>query len=173
MRRGFCIKTVLHKNYGLSGPPLRLLDFRIFSFIESSICPLPPDPLYNTMLLKQRVKAWTLALWCTATSVAGGWLGYAIGSVLYESLGQRILRAYGMTETFGHFKQQFHVYGFWIVAAKGVDASFLQSRYHLLWFNRHDYLAVYPCLPCGSRILISFFSFWQRFYYAMARRFKV
>jgi len=35
-------------------------------------------------------------------------------------MGERILRAYGMTETFGYFKQQFHVYGVWIVAAKGL-----------------------------------------------------
>lgn len=92
----------------------------LISFAESSFFPLPPDPLFVTMVLKNSEKAWRLATLCTLTSVAGGWLGYAIGYILYESLGALILETYGLRESFNHFQQDFQKWGFWLVAAKGL-----------------------------------------------------
>ena len=90
------------------------------SFAESSFFPIPPDPLYIAMLLARREKTWQLAAICTLSSVIGGWLGYAIGYGLYESLGAVILQTYGLQSAFDRFQDSFNEWGFWIVALKGL-----------------------------------------------------
>lgn len=90
------------------------------SFAESSFFPIPPDPLYIAMLLTRREKAWHLAAICTISSVIGGWLGYAIGFGLYETLGEFILQTYGLQNAFDKFQDSFNEWGFWIVALKGL-----------------------------------------------------
>jgi membrane protein YqaA with SNARE-associated domain len=90
------------------------------SFAESSFFPIPPDPLLIAMLLSRREKTWHLALVCTITSVVGGWLGYAIGHELYETLGEFILQTYGLQAAFDKFQDSFNEWGFWIVALKGL-----------------------------------------------------
>ncbi len=90
------------------------------SFVESSFFPIPPDPLFIAMLLSRRSQSWTLALVCTLTSVAGGWLGYAIGYGLYETVGEFIINTYGLQGVFDRFQESFNQWGFWIVALKGL-----------------------------------------------------
>lgn len=90
------------------------------SFTESSFFPIPPDPLYLAMALKRREDVWNLALLCTITSVIGGYLGYAIGYGLYETLGKQIIDFYGYGDSFHKVQQQFNEWGFWIVALKGL-----------------------------------------------------
>lgn len=90
------------------------------SFAESSFFPIPPDPLYIAMLLARRNKTWQLATICTISSVVGGWLGYAIGYGLYESLGQFIVNTYGLQASFDRFQDSFNEWGFWIVAVKAL-----------------------------------------------------
>lgn len=90
------------------------------SFAESSFFPIPPDPLFVAMLLSRREQTWKLAWVCTLASVAGGWLGYAIGYGLYETLGELILQSYGLQGAFDKFQDSFNEWGFWIVALKGL-----------------------------------------------------
>lgn len=90
------------------------------SFAESSFFPIPPDPLYIAMLLSRRDQAWKLAIICTLSSVIGGWLGYAIGYCLYETIGEFILHTYGLQPAFDRFQASFNEWGFWIVALKGL-----------------------------------------------------
>lgn len=92
----------------------------IVSFAESSFFPIPPDPLYIAMLLTRRNQTWKLAWICTITSVVGGWLGYAIGYGLYETIGEFILQTYGLQSAFDAFQDSFNAWGFWIVALKGL-----------------------------------------------------
>ncbi|MAY63870.1 MAG: cytochrome B [Rhizobiales bacterium] len=70
------------------------------SFIESSIFPIPPDVLLIPMVLARRESWLRLALICTAGSVLGAFLGYAIGMFLFETVGQPILAFYGKAESF-------------------------------------------------------------------------
>ena len=90
------------------------------SFAESSFFPIPPDPLFLAMTLKDRSKVWSLALLCTLTSVVGGYLGYCIGYALYETWGQSIINFYGMQASFNKVCLDFREWGFWIVALKGL-----------------------------------------------------
>ncbi len=59
----------------------------IVAFAESSIFPVPPDVLQVPMSLARPDKAWRYALIATIASVLGGLVGYAIGALLYDSLG--------------------------------------------------------------------------------------
>ena len=51
----------------------------VLSFAESSFFPIPPDVMLGPMCLARRGKAWNFAALCTASSILGGLLGYAIG----------------------------------------------------------------------------------------------
>jgi len=99
-----------HATWGLAG----------VSFIESSVFPIPPDVILIPMCIANRKKAFYYATVCTIASVLGGLLGYAIGYALYESVGQKILEIYGMTDKFGDLKTRYDEYGGWIIFAKGL-----------------------------------------------------
>ncbi|MGO9171745.1 MAG: YqaA family protein [Rhodomicrobium sp.] len=90
------------------------------SFAESSFFPVPPDTLLVPMVLAQRQRAFTLALWCTAASVVGGMAGYAIGSLLYDSLGKWIIEAYGYGKGIQEFRDLYAAWGAWIILLKGM-----------------------------------------------------
>jgi membrane protein YqaA with SNARE-associated domain len=70
------------------------------SFAESSVFPIPPDTLLIPMVLANRRKWIFYAIVCLVASVAGAYLGYFIGSVLYESIGKPILAFYGKEDAF-------------------------------------------------------------------------
>ena len=61
------------------------------SFVESSFFPVPPDAMLIPMSLARPDRAYFYAHVCTLTSVAGGVLGYAIGALLYDSVGQWLI----------------------------------------------------------------------------------
>jgi len=90
------------------------------AFIESSVFPFPPDPLFIAMILKQKEKAWAIALMCTISSVLGGIVGYYIGYGLYETVGLWVIETYGLESSFKNFQEQFASWGFWIIALKGL-----------------------------------------------------
>ncbi|MFY9639972.1 MAG: YqaA family protein [Rhodomicrobium sp.] len=100
--------------------PHALLALVAVSFAESSFFPLPPDTLLVPMVLAQRQRALVLAAWCTVASVAGGVLGYAIGSLLYESLGKWIINLYGYGDGVESFRQTYAAWGAWIILLKGM-----------------------------------------------------
>jgi membrane protein YqaA with SNARE-associated domain len=66
----------------------------VFAFAESAFFPVPPDVLLAPMVLADARKAWRFAFICTAGSVLGGILGYAIGYSL-EPVGRWLLAMSG------------------------------------------------------------------------------
>ena len=72
----------------------------IISFIEASFFPIPPHPLLGLMCLAEPKKAIRFAAVATLASVAGGLFGYAIGYLLYDTVGQPLLAALGLSESF-------------------------------------------------------------------------
>ncbi len=104
----------------LAEGPHALLALILVSFAESSFFPLPPDTLLIPMVLAQRRRAFVLALWCTAASVVGGMFGYAIGSLLYDSLGKWIVSAYGYGQSVETFRETYAAWGAWIILLKGL-----------------------------------------------------
>ncbi len=92
----------------------------LVSFIESSLFPIPPDVMLVPMVLADRRKAWMYALICTVASVIGGFLGYAIGYFLFESIGAWVIQLYHLAQEFETFQHTFNTYGAWIVLIKGM-----------------------------------------------------
>lgn len=64
------------------------------SFIESSFFPIPPDPLLLAMGAARPERALRYALITTVASVAGALLGYAIGALLMDTVGEWLLNLY-------------------------------------------------------------------------------
>ncbi len=89
------------------------------SFVESSFFPIPPDVLLAPMCLARPERAFRFAFICTVASVIGALLGYAIGLFLFETVGQWILSAYGLTEQFETFREAFNEQGWLIVLLAG------------------------------------------------------
>jgi membrane protein YqaA with SNARE-associated domain len=85
------------------------------AFAESSFFPMPPDIVMIPMALKNRRRAFLLAAWCTLFSVAGGLVGYLIGSLLYDSVGEWLIRVYGMGGDIDSFRTAYNKYGALIV----------------------------------------------------------
>jgi membrane protein YqaA with SNARE-associated domain len=100
--------------------PYALWMLGIVSFAESSFFPVPPDVMLAPMSLAQPKKAWLFALVCTITSVAGGVLGYAIGALLYDSVGGWIIQLYGMGDKVEAFRESYAEWGAWIILGKGL-----------------------------------------------------
>lgn len=81
------------------------------SFIESSVFPITPLVMLIPMVLARPDRAWLIAGVCTAASVAGGVLGYAIGALLYEEIGRPVLELYGKDGAFEEISERFRAYG--------------------------------------------------------------
>jgi membrane protein YqaA with SNARE-associated domain len=95
----------------------------LFAFIEASFFPIPPHPLLGLMCLADPKRAIRFAGVATIASVAGGLLGYAIGWGLYDLVGDWLIAALGMQETFPRaicFLQQEPAAVFSLFVAKGV-----------------------------------------------------
>ena len=92
----------------------------LISFAESSFFPIPPDVMVVPMILARRDQAWLIATVCTLSSVAGGMLGYAIGYFLYDSVGQWLMKVYGMTQGIEQFRHWYAEWGAAIILIKGL-----------------------------------------------------
>lgn len=90
------------------------------SFAESSFFPIPPDILLIPMMLARPRAAWRLAAICTAASVAGGLLGYAIGYYGFDLVGRPILEFYGLMSSYDKLQTGFQRWGTWIIIIKGL-----------------------------------------------------
>jgi membrane protein YqaA with SNARE-associated domain len=114
LRRAYdwCIAAA-HKPYALW-----LMGF--VSFVESSFFPVPPDVMLIPMSLARPEKAWTYATVCTLTSVAGGVLGYAIGALLYDTVGHWLISLYGYGDKVEAFREAYARWGTLIILLKGV-----------------------------------------------------
>lgn len=91
------------------------------AFVESSFFPLPPDIMLVPMVLAERTRAWLIAAVCTIASIAGGFLGYAIGFFLFDLIGERIIDFYGLQAGMARFQNGFAAYGAWIVFVFGLS----------------------------------------------------
>src|SRR3954453_14501535 len=112
------------------------------SFAESSFFPVPPDIMLVPMALARPDRAWAYALIATLASVAGGLFGYALGALLYDSVGQWLFNLYGLNKGAEAFRAAYAEYGHWIILIKGltpipyklvtITSGF--AGYDLFWF---------------------------------------
>ncbi len=115
----------------------------VVSFLESSVFPVPPDAMLVPMVLARPQAAWRTALVATAASVAGGLLGYLIGYALLGTVGEWIIRLYGLGDRLAAFQAAYAQWGLWIILIKGltpipyklvtITSGF--AGYDLFWFT--------------------------------------
>ena len=114
------LKNLYHWTLSLAQSRHAPLALGLIAFAESSFFPIPPDALLVPMSVAQPKKAWTYALICTLGSVLGGVLGYAIGALLFDGIGQWLVNLYGYGEKIGALKAFYDQYGAWFILLKGL-----------------------------------------------------
>jgi membrane protein YqaA with SNARE-associated domain len=90
------------------------------SFAESSFFPVPPDVMLIPMSLARPERAYWFATVCTATSVLGGMVGYAIGALLYDSVGVWLVSLYHLENKMEMFRAGYANWGAAIILIKGL-----------------------------------------------------
>jgi membrane protein YqaA with SNARE-associated domain len=100
--------------------PYALWILAAVAFAESSFFPIPPDIMLLPMSLARPKRAWLFAGVCTVASVAGGVLGYAIGALLYDSVGQWLINLYGLGGKVEAFRASYNEWGAVIILVKGL-----------------------------------------------------
>jgi len=89
------------------------------SFAESSFFPAPPDLMLAPMVLARPERAWTYAALCTAASVLGGALGYAIGFYLQDAA-LWLMTLSGHKGGLAQFQCWYADFGVWVILIKGL-----------------------------------------------------
>ncbi len=92
----------------------------VIAFAESSFFPLPPDTILIPMSLAKPKQAWIYALICTGGSVAGALLGYAIGALLYETVGKWLIDLYGYGSRVDEMRVLYAQWGWAVILLKGL-----------------------------------------------------
>lgn len=102
----------------LADSPKALWALFLVAFAESSFFPIPPDVMLAPMVLARPERAFVYAGICTAASVVGGLLGYAIGFYL-EPVGLWLLTLMGHPDGKAAFEKWFAEWGLWVILIKG------------------------------------------------------
>ena len=139
---GSMFQSLYDRLISLSHSPRAPYALAAVAFAESSFFPIPPDIMLIPMALAEPRKAWGYAAIATLASVAGGLLGYAIGALLYDSLGQWLMHAYGYGDKFEQFREWYKNYGAAVILIKGllpipyklVTIASGVAGYNLFWF---------------------------------------
>ena len=127
----------------LSARPSAIWALGAISFAESSVFPIPPDLILIPMSLARPHRAFFYAGICTVTSVLGGLLGYAIGALLYDTVGKFLIELYGYGDKADAFRAAYAHWGHWIILLKGVTLIPYKvvtitsgfAGYDLFWFT--------------------------------------
>ena len=113
------LRTLYNWTLAKAAHPHAELWLAAIAFVEASFFPIPPHPLLGIMCLAAPSKAIRFAAIATIASVLGGLLGYAIGYFAYESFGQSLIAALGLTDSFPKAACYLREYGAEIIMIKG------------------------------------------------------
>ncbi len=114
------LKRIYDWCVGAADKPYALWILAAVSFAESSFFPIPPDVMLAPMSMARPKRAWLFAGVCTAASVLGGIFGYAIGALLYDSVGHWLIQIYHLGDRVETFREQYARWGAVIILVKGV-----------------------------------------------------
>ena len=120
LHRGAMLKRIYDWCIDAAHKPYALWIMGAVAFAESSFFPVPPDVMLIPMSLARPQRAWVYAALCTATSVLGGVLGYAIGALLFDSVGQWLIQVYGLADKVDAFRASYAEWGAVIILLKGL-----------------------------------------------------
>ncbi|MEJ0092971.1 MAG: YqaA family protein [Methylocella sp.] len=92
----------------------------VIAFAESSFFPVPPDAILIPMSIARPKNSWAYALICTLGSVAGALLGYAIGALLFETVGKWLINLYGYGARVDEMRALYAHWGWAVILLKGL-----------------------------------------------------
>jgi membrane protein YqaA with SNARE-associated domain len=92
----------------------------LVAFAESSFFPIPPDTILVPMSLARPNRALVYAAICTVASVIGGLLGYAIGALLFETIGKWLIAVYGYGDRVEQMRSLYAHWGWAVILIKGL-----------------------------------------------------
>jgi membrane protein YqaA with SNARE-associated domain len=113
-------KRLYHWTLSLAESPRATWALAAIAFAESSFFPIPPDVILVPMSLARPKRAWFYAGICTIASVAGGIMGYAIGWLLWDSVGQWLINLYGYGSRMDAVKAGYDQWGWLFILVKGL-----------------------------------------------------
>ena len=114
------LRSLYNWTLSLAAHPRALWALAFVAFIESSVFPIPPDVLMVATIIATPTRAFRIAAVATVASVLGGLLGYAIGALAYEQIGQPILASLGKADAMAEFNTRFNSLDFWPVLIAGL-----------------------------------------------------
>lgn len=91
----------------------------ILAFSESSFFPIPPDVLLIALSVVLPKKSLRYALVCSVGSILGGCFGYLIGWQFMATVGDAIIRFYGLIDKYEYIQQLYSLYDAWVVGIAG------------------------------------------------------
>ncbi len=135
-------RALYDRTLALAASPRAPQALAAVSFAEASFFPIPPDIMLIPMVMAKPQRAWFYAALCTVASVIGGLAGYAIGALLYDTLGIWLISLYGYGDKMEAFRALYQQYGHWIILIKGftpipfklVTVASGLAGYDLFWF---------------------------------------
>ncbi len=139
----------------LAGGPYALPVMAGVATIEAFIPFAPPDIMLTAMVLSRRERAWFYAAVCTAGSVFGGMIGYAIGFFL-TGAATKILALSGHPNALASFQQLFAQYGLAVILIKGftpVPYMLVTLASGIAHFNFAVFVAA-SCVTRGGRFFL-------------------
>ncbi len=93
----------------------------VLSVAESSFFPIPPDPLLLALGLAKPKRSIWFATVCTAGSVIGGAIGYAIGLFFMDSIGMKIIELYGLAAKYSQIQVLYEEWNAAVVLVAGIS----------------------------------------------------
>ncbi|KUF10227.1 alkaline phosphatase [Pseudoponticoccus marisrubri] len=112
------------------------------SFAETLVVPIPIEVILIPFMAANRARLWTIAAVVTLGCLIASVVGYGVGLLVFETLGQQLIDAMGWNEGMDRFRTLFDDYGFWAIVVVGVLPIPFQvallgagaASYPMLWF---------------------------------------
>ena len=157
------IQRLYNWTLSMAEHPHALWVLALVSFVESSIFPIPPDILMIPMILAAPSRAFVIAGVALVSSVLGGLLGYAIGALAFDTIGQPILQALGKADSMEAFNGRFNDVNFWAVLIAGITPF----PYKVITI-----MSGWTAMPLGTFIVTSILARGLRFFIVAALLWK-
>ena len=114
------LKSLYNGVLALADSPRAPVALGLVAFAESSFFPVPPDALLVPMVLARPAHAWRYALIATVASVIGGIVGYAIGALLFDTVGHWLINVYGYGARLDALREFYAKWGALFILIKGL-----------------------------------------------------
>lgn len=92
----------------------------VLSFLETIILPIPIELILIPLMAANRQRIWLLATITTAGCLIASLVGYGVGMLLFQSIGNWFIEFMDMQESYQAFRTFFNQYGFAAILAIGI-----------------------------------------------------